>query len=177
MTSVFISYSSNDHDLVRSLVVQPLEKHGLHVWFSKDSIHGAEDWEKRIRPALVSNDWFLVALSPNSVRSEWVRAEVDWALDNRKDWLVPVLIGDCNPEDCHLRLRQIQYIDLRQGNPAGKAALLNLPWHGPPQGQGNEAQLLEPSDSTKKDNPSGKMNRLRWLVAALVVVIAAALGA
>lgn len=124
--SVFISYSSHDYELVRTLVVAQLQQHGLQVWFSRDSIHAADEWEKRIRQALISTEWFLVALSPESVRSEWVRAEVDWAIENRRGRLIPVLVGDCNPEDCHLRLRQIQYIDLRGGNAQGKAALLRV---------------------------------------------------
>ena len=126
MTSVFISHSSLDDALVRSCVVEPLERHGLVVWYSRDAIHAAEEWETRIRQSLLKAEWFLVALSPRSVESGWVRAEVDWAIENRSGKLVPVLIDDCNPQDCHLRLRQIQYIDLRNNNPSGQNKLLRV---------------------------------------------------
>ncbi len=52
MTSVFVSHSSLDYDLVGARIVEPLQKHGLQVWCSRDSIHAAEEWEKRIRQAL-----------------------------------------------------------------------------------------------------------------------------
>src|SRR5437588_8621075 len=65
MTTVFVSHSSLDYELVRSRVVAPLEGGGLKVWFSRDAIHGADEWEKRIRQALSGSDWFLVALTPN----------------------------------------------------------------------------------------------------------------
>jgi len=126
MTSVFISHSSLDDALVRACVVEPLEQHGITVWYSRDAIQGADEWEKRIRHALVSMEWFLVALSRRSVQSEWVRAEVDWALEHRRGKVVPVLLDECDPQECHLRLRQIQYIDLRNRNPAGQRQLVRV---------------------------------------------------
>jgi len=124
MSSVFISHASADDEIVRQLIVEPMERHGLSVWYSKDAIRGADDWEERIRHGLKTTDWFLVALSERSVKSPWVRAEVDWALDNRRGKLVPVLIGDCDPQECNLRLRTIQYVDLRENNQSGQLQLL-----------------------------------------------------
>jgi hypothetical protein len=164
MTSVFVSHSSLDYELVRARVVAPLEAQGLKVWFSKDSIHGADEWEKRIRQALTGSEWFLVALTPNSVSSEWVRAEVDWALENRRGKVVPVLVGDCDPQDCHPRLRQIQYIDLRRGDPPSTAALLNV-W-----------KLSPASEGTVRPPPviRGRRGPLPWIAAG--VLLAAGLG-
>ena len=126
MTSVFVSHSSSDYELVEALIIKPLQAQGVEVWYSRDSIHAAEEWEKRIRQALLGSEWFLVALSANSVQSEWVRAEVDWAFEHRQGRLVPVLIGDCEREECNLRLRTLQHIDLRHDNPKGRAALLQI---------------------------------------------------
>ena len=108
------------------LIIRPLQEQGVEVWYSRDSIHGADEWEKRIRQALRNCEWFLVALSANSVQSEWVRAELDWALEYRQGRILPALIGDCDPEDCNLRLRTLQRIDLRGNNPRGRAALLQI---------------------------------------------------
>jgi hypothetical protein len=140
MTSVFVSHSSLDYDLVGNRIVEPLQSRGLEVWYSRDSIHAAEEWEKRIRQALTGCEWFLVALSANSVRSEWVRAEVDWALEHRLGRLVPVLIDDCDPQECNLRLRTLQYIDLRRNDLQSQAALLRVwdlqpPAAAPPAGR------------------------------------------
>lgn len=152
MTNVFISHSSLDDAVVRSSVVEPLEQHGFRVWYSRDAIHGAEEWEKRIRQALSSAEWFLVALSPRSVQSEWVRAEVDWALENRRGKLVPVLIDDCNPQDCNLRLRQIQHVDLRTSNPSGLIQLLRV-WEAESTALSSEVANSVRSDEAANARP------------------------
>lgn len=175
MTSVFISHSALDHELVGTLIVSLLEQHGLSVWYSRDSIHAAEEWEKRIRQALMASDWFLVALSANSVQSEWVRAEVDWALENRRGKLVPVLIGDCDPQECHLRLRQIQYLDLRRGNPEGRAELLRV-WNLGPVQSSPSTDPITPSVASGA-GVGGRKARPISRVAGATLVLALAIGA
>lgn len=126
MPHVFVSHASQDHDVIYPRIVQLLNEHGLTTFYSRDSILGAQEWEKRIREGLEDCAWFLVALSPNSVKSEWVQAEVGWALVNRRGRLIPVLVGDCRPEDCNLRLCQIQYVDLRADHPEARKALIDI---------------------------------------------------
>ncbi|MFO0912562.1 MAG: TIR domain-containing protein [Pirellulales bacterium] len=126
MPHVFVSHASQDHDVIYARIVQLLNEHGLTTFYSRDSILGAQEWEKRIREGLEDCPWFLVALSPNSVKSEWVQAEVGWALVNRRGRLIPVLVGDCRPEDCNLRLCQIQYVDLRADHPEARKALIDI---------------------------------------------------
>jgi hypothetical protein len=36
---------------------------------------------------LESSDWFLVVISPNSVKAEWVDIETKWAFDHRRQSL------------------------------------------------------------------------------------------
>jgi TIR domain len=126
MITVFISHSSRDHELVQSRIVAPLKQQGLRVWYSRDAISGAEEWENSIRHALATCDWFLVALSPNSVSSTWVQAEVAWAVKNRWGKIVPVLIVDCDPADCHLKLPMLQRIDLRSDDPSTRNQLARV---------------------------------------------------
>ena len=54
-----------------------------------------------------------MVLSPESVQSEWVGAELHWVIENRPDLIVPVLIKTCVANDLHLRSGRIQYIDFR----------------------------------------------------------------
>jgi hypothetical protein len=173
-SSVFVSFSSHDHELVHAQVVQVLEKQGLSVWFSRDSIHAADEWEKRIRHALNSSEWFVVALTANSVHSEWVRAEVDWAFENRRGRLVPVLLGDCDPQDCHLRLRQIQHIDLRNGNSTGEDALLRVFESGPGR-TGQPTDQVRPHSSGKVERLIGSWKKSpgRWIAACAACLIVA----
>lgn len=90
-----------------------LQRAGIATWYSADSIQTAAKWQRAIQDGLKSCDWFLVALSPRSVASEWVSAEVHLAMGRRQGYIVPVLIDDCDPTDLHLMLDQIHYVDFR----------------------------------------------------------------
>jgi hypothetical protein len=114
MRQVFISHASSDRSAVERTVLPLFRAHGIRYWYSSEDIPSASDWEKVIRQALTDCDWFLVALSANSVQSDWVQAEVHWALDNRKDHFVSLLLTDCTPSDLHLKLIRYQHVDFRQ---------------------------------------------------------------
>ena len=113
MLLVFISHSSADRQFVESELIPLLKRHGVPCWYSPVDIQTASDWEAAIRNALIEAEWFLVVLSPSSVSSDWVKTEVNWALENRKDHVVPIMVSDCDPGDLHLKLQRIQYIDCR----------------------------------------------------------------
>src|SRR4051794_26904077 len=104
MPLVFISHSSNDTEFVEWEIIPLLTGSGLNVWYSKENIETAAEWEKQIKRGLRDCDWFLVVLSPDSVISDWVQNEVDWAVDERKGKIIPVLYQDCDPTDLHLGL-------------------------------------------------------------------------
>jgi proteasome lid subunit RPN8/RPN11 len=121
---IFISYSSLDIEFVEREIIPLLKRHGLDVWYSKESIESTAEWEKRIKQGLHICDWFLVVLSPQSVTSDWVQAEVDWALEKRKGKVIPVLYQDCDPTELHLKLRRIQYIDFGRNQESARGKLL-----------------------------------------------------
>ncbi len=58
---------------------------------------GGEFWHDDIGRALVRCDWFMVVLSPNSVKSRWVKHELRYALIDPKfeDRIVPILYKPC----------------------------------------------------------------------------------
>ena len=120
---VFISHSTKDREFVELHIVNYLEKHNIKTWYSKVEIQTASEWERSILLGLESCEWYLIVMSQHSVKSEWVKDELIWAIDNRPENLVPVMIEDCEPEDFHIRLRRIQFADLRQPS---KESLFNL---------------------------------------------------
>ena len=125
MTTIFLSHSSSDHTQA-SEIVSLLEGHGLKIWYSDDDIKATADWEQSIRTALDGCEWFIVLLSRESVKSEWVRAEVHWAIENRPNKIVPVLVEDCDSAMLHLRLATIQFIDLVRDQVGGLDELLEI---------------------------------------------------
>jgi hypothetical protein len=129
---VFVSHSTADREIVERAIVDCLEGHGIKTWYSKESIHTAAKWEKTIRDGLKSCKWFLVAISPRAVNSEWVQAEVHWAMQRRQGCIIPVLIEACDPADLHLMLDQLQHVDFRGDWAEGQRRLLAV-WGITPQ--------------------------------------------
>ena len=103
-----------------------LRRHSIAPWYSTDDIPSAAVWERCIRDGLNSCEWFLVVLSPSAVASEWVQAEVHWAMEHRRGRIVPVLIYDCDPSQLHLQLMRYQYVDFRQDREEAGARLLSV---------------------------------------------------
>jgi tetratricopeptide (TPR) repeat protein len=126
MPQVFVSHSARDREFVEREIIAPLRQNGVATWYSEDNIATAAEWEERIRQGLKGCEWFLVAVSMNAVKSEWVQVEVDWAVDNRPGKLIPVMIETCDIDDLHLKLRRLQYIDFRKDIPRAQDKLLAI---------------------------------------------------
>ncbi|MEQ1903470.1 MAG: TIR domain-containing protein [Pirellulaceae bacterium] len=124
---MFVSHSSEDSGFLAELVPF-LQAKGADAWYSPDRIKTADEWERKILEGLRACEWFLVVLSPRAIESEWVRAEVHWATENRKGRIIPVLLETCKPEDLHLRLNVIQYADFTTNRESGKAQLVTILW-------------------------------------------------
>jgi len=121
---VFISHATADRDLVERAVLAPLREHGVATWYAKDDIQTAAEWEASIRHGLESCDWFLVVMTPRSAASRWVAREVHWAVEERPDRIVPVLLEPCDLHGWHLGLRPIQYVDFTREPEVGVGRLL-----------------------------------------------------
>ena len=147
MTRVFISHATKDRDFVEKEIISLLQRHGIQTWYSKDDIHTAAHWEQTIRLGLESCDWFLVVLTPRSVTSQWVQAEVHWAFEERKDRFVPVLAEDCEWRKIHLMMRTIQFVDFRQVCSEAQRRLLKC-WD------------ISPLNPKRDDAPQDDLDRL-----------------
>jgi hypothetical protein len=123
---VFISHSTKDRTFVEKHIIELLKSHGVDTWYSKDDIHTGERWERTIKHGLESCDWFVVVMSRASADSEWVKIELDWAMAERLQRIVPVLIDDCNPRQLHLGLPRIQHVDFHGDLEEGQRKLLAL---------------------------------------------------
>jgi hypothetical protein len=126
MALVFISHSSKDRGFVEGEVIPFLKGIGVDAWYSKDDIRTSADWEKSIREALHLCDWLLVILTPNSIHSEWVQCEVHWALENKRNRVIPVMMSCCDPSHLHIKLAKIQYLDYGNDPAEAKKRLASL---------------------------------------------------
>jgi hypothetical protein len=94
-----------------------LAGHGIPVWYSAVNIVGAQQWHDEIGAALRRCDWFLLLLSPDAIRSTWVRRELMYVLgQNRYDGrIIPLRYGgvqDREIEAFSWTLFAFQMIDL-----------------------------------------------------------------
>lgn len=78
---IFFSYASKDREFAQALSSQ-LAKHGFRVWTMEDEILPGDNIWLRVGEALKSSRAMVVLLSPDSVRSENLRREIEYALGN-----------------------------------------------------------------------------------------------
>ena len=93
MSDIFISYASVDR-LEAEKLAQALESLGFSVWWDR-SIPVGKSYEKVIEAALDKAKCVLVIWSNDSVKSDWVRAEVAEA--QRQGKLFPLNLDGSNP--------------------------------------------------------------------------------
>lgn len=110
----FLSHTSQDGAFAARLAAV-LSHHGVGTFFSKKSIRGAQQWHDEIGRALRRCNWFLLVLSPSSVRSAWVRHELVYALRERRyrEHIAPLLLKTCRTDQLSWTIGSFQRIDFR----------------------------------------------------------------
>jgi len=89
MSQIFVSYSRQDRNVV-SRLIEAIRRDGHQILIHQD-IPGGQHWREKIVKSIRTADVFLVFLSPRSIASDEVRAELDIAADERKS-IVPAII-------------------------------------------------------------------------------------
>jgi len=76
---IFFSHSSRDKPLVRE-IRSYLPPH-IRAWIDEDDLLVGEDLEQSIKSAITSTaDFLVIFIGADSIRSHWVKRELDWAL-------------------------------------------------------------------------------------------------
>ena len=123
----FLSHSSSNTAFA-SRIATVLEDYKVRTFYSKKHIVGAQEWHDEIGAALKRCNWFLLILSPQAIKSKWVKHELIYALqqDRYKGHIVPILYKSCDPNKLSWTLSGFQSIDFRDGFTKGYSSLLNL---------------------------------------------------
>ena len=106
MPSIFISYSRVDQEFAVELASE-LTDAGADVWLDLDDIAAGVNWSQAIQAGLDECDALLILLSPDSMASENVRDEWQYAKD-QGTVLIPIL---WRPTRVHFQLHRLQFID------------------------------------------------------------------
>lgn len=97
MKEVFISYSTVDTvqaETVRNI----LEKNGISCWMAPRDIPGGSNYTKEIPIAIRGCKAFVLILSDNAQKSQWVLRELDSAVNSGKV-ILPFMLEDCALND------------------------------------------------------------------------------
>ncbi len=111
MAEVFISYSRNDGGFVRAVHAE-LKRAGREPWVDWTGIPPTAAFMEEIRSAIEASDHFVFVLSPDSIKSEVCRVELEHAVACEKR-LVPIVCRDVAPADVPEPLRDLNWLYLR----------------------------------------------------------------
>jgi hypothetical protein len=126
MPRLFISHASADRQFVNEELEGLLFALGFDVWYSVEDIKSGEQWERAIRLGLEASDWFILVMSADASKSEWVKDEIAWAFNYRPNRIIPIMARECNPVNFHLRLPRIQFIDFRHKRKKAREELIKV---------------------------------------------------
>jgi hypothetical protein len=95
MRKIFISYTQSDRSFARK-ITNDLRNHGHKIWIDESEINIGDHLIEKIRHALDSVDYVIVILSRASIKSEWVKRELDIAfnreIEEKRILIIPIII-------------------------------------------------------------------------------------
>src|SRR5215831_14962296 len=99
MSSIFLSHNHADKPFVRRLA-HDLQAAGVRVWLDEAEMMIGDSLIEKIRQGIDEMEYLGVILSQNSVKSEWVKREVDVAIneeiEGKRVKVLPLVIEDCD---------------------------------------------------------------------------------
>jgi hypothetical protein len=121
----FLSHSSKDKAFVRQLAAD-LARAGIDVWLDEQRILVGDSIAEKIGQGLAQSDFFVIALSENSVGSTWVQKELNNALiqevERREVTVLPIKLSECEIPPL---LRDKKYADFSKSYKDGLQDLIN----------------------------------------------------
>lgn len=117
--NVFVSHSSHDKHNV-SLIARVLDNAGMKTWVDREAIRGGDKFPERIHDAIQQTDCLILLWSELAARSDWVRKEINIALDAHRR-IIPCRLDSTDlPE----RISDLHAVDLRSDVLGGLTDLL-----------------------------------------------------
>jgi hypothetical protein len=89
---IFVSYAHADKALVYP-EIKALHERGCRIWYD-EGMRPAHSWSEEIAHAIGGCAFFIVFMTPDAAKSQYVRKEIEFAVDERKEYLVKSLPPD-----------------------------------------------------------------------------------
>jgi CspA family cold shock protein len=93
--TVFISYNHGD-GWTAAWLAEGLGKFGIKVWIDQEGMRTGDDIYHKVEAAIATSQFFLILLTENSVKSDWVQKELAIAIERYKHdelLILPVRAG------------------------------------------------------------------------------------
>ncbi|WMJ09633.1 toll/interleukin-1 receptor domain-containing protein [Nitrosomonas sp. sh817] len=113
MTHIFISYSSKDESIARQLY-SAISGLGIEPFLASISLQPGSQWSKEILSSLKKAQWVLFLASESACQSQAVQQELGAAVISGKE-IIPIIL-DIEPEQLPAWIKELQAIDIRNGN-------------------------------------------------------------
>ncbi|MFP4574648.1 MAG: TIR domain-containing protein [Coleofasciculus sp.] len=113
MKEAFISYSRRNKEFVLKLR-EAFRNAKREVWVDWEGIPLTADWRQEIYQGIEESNNIVFVISPDSVASKECGVEVDCSLKHHKR-ILPILYLDVDPETMHPEMRELPWIDFREG--------------------------------------------------------------
>ncbi|MCM3342724.1 toll/interleukin-1 receptor domain-containing protein [Paenibacillus sp. MER TA 81-3] len=98
MSSIFLCHTSIDKPFVEKLA-RDLRRIGVNVWFDKWEIKVGDSLTWKIEEGIRENEFLGIVLSPEALKSEWVKSELGaaWSkqMKTRKVFVLPIFYREC----------------------------------------------------------------------------------
>ena len=97
---IFLSHRSRDKPLVNDF--KELLPAFLSTWLDDESLSWGDSLTTELRSTIQSGvDFLIIFLDKDSLTSDWVRQELDWAVDRERQlkriFVLPILLPDADP--------------------------------------------------------------------------------
>ena len=90
---VFISHSRKDKLFLRKLKAD-LEENYISTWVDEDEMYHGDTLAEKLTEGIDETTHFVIVLTPNSIKSEWVRYELKSAI-KASNKIIPIKFRDC----------------------------------------------------------------------------------
>src|SRR5687767_4544246 len=113
LDEVFISYSQRDDDVARAIYTA-LEANGVHCWYAAHSVGLSDDFNEDIMRGIKRTRLMVVVVSEEAQRSDYVKNEVQQAI-NLKKAILPFCLTPALSGFMSLHLGRRQCLNAAQG--------------------------------------------------------------
>jgi hypothetical protein len=106
--TIFLSYARQDFPFVEDILIY-LKTKNINVFIDIVDLRVGNDWESQIEESIINSDFFIIALSPISLKSIPVTNELNIAIRHGKT-ILPILLQSCKYPSI---LSKTQWVDFR----------------------------------------------------------------